>query len=88
MSNKPGDDMKQKDPASASFLVRVWREPSTESEDGQVRVRFFLRNLQTGEEFYQVDPRAIGDQLLLEDARHTQAREAEDIGGDTLARTG
>ena len=43
---------------SSSYLVRVWQESGP---DG--RVRFYLRDLKTGEERYVGDPRRIGDLL-------------------------
>lgn len=55
-------------PGSNSYLVRVWRENGAEA-----KVRFYLRDLKTGEERYLGDPDRIGEVLrggfLTEESR-------------------
>ncbi|MFQ5527369.1 MAG: hypothetical protein ACE5GX_14035 [Thermoanaerobaculia bacterium] len=43
---------------SNSYLVRVWQETGSEA-----RVRFYLRDLKTGEERYLGDPERVGEIL-------------------------
>lgn len=43
---------------SSSYLVRVWQETGDDA-----RVRFYLRDLKTGEERYVGDSSRIGDVL-------------------------
>ena len=43
---------------SSSYLVRVWQETGEDAE-----VRFYLRNLKTGEERYLGDPKQIAELL-------------------------
>lgn len=57
--------------SSSSYLVRVWQE--TGSDSG---VRFYFRDLKTGEERYLGDPTRIGELLTrgLTADRHEPAR--------------
>ena len=48
----------QSQSTSSSYLVRVWRETGEGAE-----VRFYLRNLKTGEERYLGDPGQIAELL-------------------------
>jgi hypothetical protein len=52
--------MSQQRQRTYSFLVRLWQEPR-EVEGEQEAVRGYLRDLQTGEEHYVTDTRAIAD---------------------------
>lgn len=45
-----------------SFLVRLWVEPR-EQEGESVAIRGYFRNLQTGEERFVTEPRAIANLL-------------------------
>lgn len=45
-------------PSSSSYLVRVWQEPGQDAD-----VRFYLRDLKTGEERYLGDAERIGEML-------------------------
>lgn len=63
---------------SASFLVRVWME--RRERDGEDRpARFYVRNLQTGEEQYLADRSKLAESLL----RQASDRQKEE--GDTLS---
>lgn len=53
-----GDQEQTRRSRSSSYLVRVWQETG----DDEI-VRFYLRDLKTGEERYVGDPRRIGDVL-------------------------
>ena len=57
---------------SSSYLVRVWREPGQDAE-----VRFYLRNLKTGEERY------LGDAERLEDILKTGLRKEQSAQAQT-----
>ncbi len=52
-------------PGSGSFLVRVWKEPR-EQEGEERPVRYYFRNLQTGEEHYLAEGDKLADALLRE----------------------
>ncbi len=49
---------------AASFLVRIWKEPGSES--GQSILRAYFRNLKSGEERYVADPQALLAALQVE----------------------
>lgn len=55
---------------SNSFLVRVWQEPG-----GKADLRFYLRDLKTGEERYLSDAGRIGELL------------SRGLGGETRLET-
>lgn len=45
--------------SSNSYLVRVWQESGVEAD-----LRFYLRDLKTGEERYLADPEQISELLI------------------------
>lgn len=49
-------------PAS-SWMVRCWEEPRERAGEEPI-VRFFVRDLRTGEERYLSDPRELGELML------------------------
>lgn len=51
------------DRTAASFLLRVWEEPRSDTGEPPV-VRVFLRNLKTHEEVYLKDLENLGDLVL------------------------
>jgi len=50
---------------SGSFLLRVWREPTSPNGTEGV-VRCYMKNLKTGEECYMTSAGALASQLLAE----------------------
>lgn len=48
----------QQQPTSNSYLVRVWQENGKEAD-----LRFYLRDLKTGEERYLGDAKRVGELL-------------------------
>ena len=61
-------------PRSASYLVRVWSEPQG-ARDDEALLRYYVRDLRTGEERYFSDPAGLGE---LVSALHGRRRDDED----------
>ena len=75
---------------SASFLVRIWKEPG--AEGGTSTMRGYFRNLKTGEERYVADPNALLELLQVEppstgsiDVSEVRARAARDRQAEASA---
>ena len=63
--------MTEKLSSTASFLVRTWREPR-EIEGSEAPLRYYVRDLRTGEERYVSQSGGLGDLLAALHRRRDQ----------------
>lgn len=79
--------MAEMTPRSASFLVRVWNEPR-EGQEKEALLRYYVRDLRTGEERYFSDPAGLGE--LISALHGRQGHEDSEAGepGRSLGEVG